>query len=169
MHPPEASWQPRRRRCLNVSAASAIGTIVIAGSRCDVYLVFSAQHRLSRRTRAWRSWLLRSVAGSPGVTQIMYGLAGERRLPEMELPWLPGYEDSRPVCIGNAASRQFQLDVYGEVIDALYHARLAGLEPLPDAWASALLCSNSSSPPGTGPMKASGRCAGHSGNLRIPR
>ena len=56
----------------------------------------------------------------------MYGLAGERRLPELELRWLPGYEGSRPVRIGNAASNQFQLDVYGEVIDALYHARSAG-------------------------------------------
>jgi GH15 family glucan-1,4-alpha-glucosidase len=86
--------------------------------------------------RAWRAWLMRSVAGRPAETQIMYGLAGERRLPEAELPWLPGYEGSRPVRIGNAASKQFQLDVYGEVIDALYHARLAGLEPLPDAWSN---------------------------------
>ena len=70
-------------------------------------------------------------------TQIMYGLAGERRLPELQLGWLPGYEGSRPVRIGNAASNQFQLDVYGEVIDALYHARLAGLEAHPDAWANA--------------------------------
>jgi GH15 family glucan-1,4-alpha-glucosidase len=87
--------------------------------------------------RAWRGWLLRAVAGRPAETQIMYGLAGEHRLPEIELAWLPGYEGSRPVRIGNAASRQFQLDVYGEVIDALYHARLLGLEALPDAWANA--------------------------------
>ena len=78
--------------------------------------------------RAWRAWLLRSVAGRPAETQIMYGLAGERRLTELQLDWLPGYEGSRPVRIGNAASNQFQLDVYGEVIDALYHAHLAGLE-----------------------------------------
>jgi GH15 family glucan-1,4-alpha-glucosidase len=87
--------------------------------------------------RAWRAWLLRSVAGRPAETQIMYGLAGERRLPESQLDWLPGYEGSRPVRIGNAASNQFQLDVYGEVIDALYHANLAGLEPHPDGWANA--------------------------------
>ena len=87
--------------------------------------------------RAWRSWLMRAIAGRPAETQIMYGLAGERRLSEMELDWLPGYEGSRPVRIGNAASSQFQLDVYGEVIDALYHARYLGLEPMADAWSSA--------------------------------
>ena len=87
--------------------------------------------------RDWRDWLLRAVAGRPAETQIMYGLAGERRLTELELDWLPGYEGSKPVRVGNAASRQFQLDVYGEVIDALYHARLMGLEPLPDAWVNA--------------------------------
>jgi GH15 family glucan-1,4-alpha-glucosidase len=86
--------------------------------------------------RAWRSWLLRAVAGRPAETHIMYGLAGERRLPELELGWLSGYEGAKPVRIGNAASRQFQLDVYGEVIDALYHARLMGLEAMPDAWVS---------------------------------
>jgi GH15 family glucan-1,4-alpha-glucosidase len=86
--------------------------------------------------RAWRSWLLRAVAGRPAETHIMYGLGGERRLPELELGWLPGYEGARPVRIGNAASRQFQLDVYGEVMDALYQGRLAGLEPHPDGWAS---------------------------------
>jgi GH15 family glucan-1,4-alpha-glucosidase len=84
--------------------------------------------------RAWRSWLLRAVAGRPAEASILYGLAGERRLPEMVLDWLPGYESSRPVRVGNAASEQFQLDVYGEVIDALYHARLAGLETDPNAW-----------------------------------
>jgi GH15 family glucan-1,4-alpha-glucosidase len=84
--------------------------------------------------RAWRGWLLRAVAGHPAETQIMYGLAGERRLTELELDWLPGYEGSQPVRVGNAASGQFQLDVYGEVMDALHHARLMGLEPLPDAW-----------------------------------
>jgi GH15 family glucan-1,4-alpha-glucosidase len=83
---------------------------------------------------AWRDWLLRAVAGHPADTQIMYGPAGERRLTELELDWLPGYEDSRPVRVGNAASDQFQLDVYGEVMDALLHAREAGLEPEPDAW-----------------------------------
>ena len=85
--------------------------------------------------RAWRDWLLRAVAGLPEDLQIMYGIAGERRLTELELDWLPGYEASRPVRIGNAASDQLQLDVYGEVLDALYHARVSGLEPSQDAWA----------------------------------
>ena len=84
---------------------------------------------------AWRSWLLRTAAGDPAKLQIMYGAAGERRLPEMILDWLPGYENSRPVRIGNAAVNQFQLDVYGEVIDTLHVARHAGLENDKDAWA----------------------------------
>ena len=69
---------------------------------------------------AWRDWLLRAIAGDPEEIQIMYGIGGERRLTELELDWLSGYEGSRPVRIGNAASRQLQLDVYGEVADALY-------------------------------------------------
>ncbi|MBW5252832.1 glycoside hydrolase family 15 protein [Streptomyces poriferorum] len=83
---------------------------------------------------AWRDWLLRAVAGDPADLQIMYGLAGERRLPEAELPWLRGYENSAPVRIGNAAVRQRQLDVYGEVIDSLRLARAAGLDDAPHAW-----------------------------------
>ena len=85
--------------------------------------------------RAWRDWLLRSVAGDPGQLQILYGPAGERRLPELELPGLPGYEGSAPVRIGNAAATQFQLDVYGEVMDALQQARRIGVEESEAAWA----------------------------------
>jgi GH15 family glucan-1,4-alpha-glucosidase len=77
---------------------------------------------------AWREWLLRAIAGSASQLQIMYGVQGERRLMEHELPWLQGYENSRPVREGNAASAQFQLDVYGEVMDAIYHSHLARLE-----------------------------------------
>src|SRR5215470_7253823 len=77
--------------------------------------------------RTWRDWLFRAVAGSPDQLQIMYGLGGERRLTEWEVPWLPGFEGSRPVRIGNAAVGQTQLDVYGEILDALYHAHLHGL------------------------------------------
>jgi GH15 family glucan-1,4-alpha-glucosidase len=99
--------------------------------------------------KAWRAWLLRATAGEPSDLQIMYGPAGERRLTEWEVPWLPGYEGSKPVRVGNAASEQFQLDVYGEVIDALYQSRrgaiverdlhaldliLALLDFLEDAW-----------------------------------
>ena len=75
----------------------------------------------------WRRWLLRAVAGDPADLQIMYGVAGERRLSEFELPWLSGYEGSAPVRVGNAASEQLQIDVYGEVMDALYQARMHGL------------------------------------------
>ena len=84
--------------------------------------------------RAWREWLVRAVAGSPGQMQILYGIAGERRLPELEIPWLPGYEGSRPVRIGNAAAAQLQLDVYGEVIDTLYQACKGGLAGHDIAW-----------------------------------
>jgi GH15 family glucan-1,4-alpha-glucosidase len=83
---------------------------------------------------AWREWLLRAVAGQPSQLNIMYGIAGERRLTELELPWLAGYENSAPVRIGNAASEQFQLDVYGELMDAMHVARRAGLEPNENAW-----------------------------------
>ncbi|HEX8003671.1 MAG TPA: glycoside hydrolase family 15 protein, partial [Mycobacteriales bacterium] len=83
---------------------------------------------------AWRDWLLRAAAGAPDQLQIMYGPAGERRLPELELDWLPGYEGSRPVRVGNAASDQFQLDVYGEVMDCLHQARRAGVETDENVW-----------------------------------
>jgi GH15 family glucan-1,4-alpha-glucosidase len=84
---------------------------------------------------AWRNWLLRAVAGDPSSLHIMYGMRGERRLTELELPWLPGYEHSRPVRVGNAAATQLQLDVYGEVMDSLHLARRAGLADDADAWA----------------------------------
>jgi GH15 family glucan-1,4-alpha-glucosidase len=83
----------------------------------------------------WRDWLLRAVAGDPSKLQIMYGLSGERRLTEYELDWLPGYENARPVRVGNAAVAQFQLDVYGEVMDALHQTRRTGLSHDTTAWA----------------------------------
>ena len=76
---------------------------------------------------AWRDWLLRAIAGAPSQLQLMYGIAGEHRLPELELTWLPGYEASKPVRIGNAASEQFQLDIFGEVMAVLHEAWQAGL------------------------------------------
>ncbi|MFJ8502395.1 glycoside hydrolase family 15 protein [Streptomyces avermitilis] len=82
----------------------------------------------------WRDWLLRAVAGDPADLQIMYGLSGERRLPEIELPWLPGFRGSAPVRIGNDAAKQLQLDVYGEVIDSLSLARRSGLPAKPHMW-----------------------------------
>jgi GH15 family glucan-1,4-alpha-glucosidase len=83
---------------------------------------------------AWREWLLRAVAGSPSQMHIMYGLRGERRLTESELSWLPGYEGSAPVRIGNDAWNQHQLDVYGEVMDSLHQCRRYGLDASEDAW-----------------------------------
>jgi len=85
--------------------------------------------------RAWRDWLLRAAAGSPNQIQIMYGLAGERRLTEFEVPWLPGYDGSAPVRIGNAAHGQWQLDIFGEMMDALHQSRRSGIEPRDTDWA----------------------------------
>ena len=83
---------------------------------------------------AWRDWLHRSVAGSPEQIQIMYGIAGERRLAEWEVPWLPGYQGASPVRVGNAASEQLQIDIFGELIEALHLARDGGLADPPTAW-----------------------------------
>ncbi|HEX6161334.1 MAG TPA: glycoside hydrolase family 15 protein, partial [Thermoanaerobaculia bacterium] len=83
---------------------------------------------------AWCEWLVHAVAGRPEELQIMYGIAGERRLTELELEWLPGYEGSRPVRIGNDAWRQHQLDVYGELMDVFHLTRRLGLPPNDDAW-----------------------------------
>jgi GH15 family glucan-1,4-alpha-glucosidase len=84
--------------------------------------------------RAWRNWLLRAVAGDPAKAQILYGVGGQRRVREFELDWLDGYEGSQPVRVGNAAHDQFQLDVYGEVMDALHQARAHGLPADDHAW-----------------------------------
>jgi GH15 family glucan-1,4-alpha-glucosidase len=117
--------------------------------------------------KAWRSWFMRAIAGAPEELRIMYGVRGERRLTEFEIPELPGYEESRPVRIGNAASDQFQLDVYGEVIQALYEARRLGLPEEAGARAPAIPppppprspSRGSSSRRGSFPTTASGRCA----------
>ncbi|CAN7455935.1 glycoside hydrolase family 15 protein [Trinickia sp. LjRoot230] len=85
--------------------------------------------------RAWRAWLERALAGAPSQVQIMYGLAGERRLPEMEIDWLPGYQGAKPVRIGNNAVGQLQLDVYGEIMNALHLARIGGLHSNESVWA----------------------------------
>lgn len=82
----------------------------------------------------WREWLLRAAAGSPNQIQIMYGIRGERRLTEWEVPWLPGFQDSKPVRIGNAAHNQLQLDIFGEVMDALHQAREGGLGANEAGW-----------------------------------
>ena len=94
-------------------------------------LVAAGYHK---EAEAWRDWLLRAVAGDPADLQIMYGVAGERRLPEFELPHLTGFGGSAPVRIGNGAVNQLQLDVYGEVMDSLWLARRAGPSPKPHMW-----------------------------------
>jgi GH15 family glucan-1,4-alpha-glucosidase len=91
-----------------------------------------AGHR--KEALAWRDWLLRAVAGDPEDLQIMYGVAGERRLPEVELGWLTGYGGSRPVRVGNAAHQQLQVDVYGELMDAIYVARRMGMDHETAIW-----------------------------------
>jgi GH15 family glucan-1,4-alpha-glucosidase len=98
-----------------------------------LYALLSAGHDDS--ARAWRGWLLRAVAGAPEDLQIVYNLRGARRLPEIELPWLAGYEGSRPVRVGNQAHGQFQLDVYGEVVDLLFVSHRYGIEHTEEEWA----------------------------------
>ena len=108
----------------------------------------------------WRDWLIRAIAGSPRQVQIMYGVGGERQLPELTLPWLPGYENSKPVRIGNAASQQLQIDVFGEIADAMFQALKAGIEP--SARARALRAGNFSiilRLLGANRTKVSGKCA----------
>src|SRR5881397_3362445 len=85
--------------------------------------------------KSWREWLLRAIAGSPAQMQTIYGVSGERRLIEHEIPWLSGYENSRPVRVGNAASNQFQLDVYGEVLAAVWQGDRAGIKMTEPDWA----------------------------------
>jgi GH15 family glucan-1,4-alpha-glucosidase len=104
----------------------------IRDATLTLYALLSSGYR--GEARAWREWLLRAAAGHPSGMQIMYGLAGERRLTEYEIPWLPGYADSRPVRIGNAAYEQLQLDVYGELMDAFYAGHRYGLEDSAFAW-----------------------------------
>ncbi|MFK4149042.1 glycoside hydrolase family 15 protein [Streptomyces sp. NPDC004065] len=108
------------RYCWLRDSTLTLGTLLAAGYQ--------------EEAEAWRNWLLRAVAGAPADMQIMYGLAGERRLPEYELPWLPGFAGSAPVRIGNDAVGQLQLDVYGEVMDSLWLARRSGLSARPHVW-----------------------------------
>jgi GH15 family glucan-1,4-alpha-glucosidase len=102
----------------------------------DATLTLLAMLKAGSREEAvtWSQWLLRAVAGDPADIQIMYGLAGERRLGELALDWLPGYEGSGPVRVGNAASEQLQLDVYGEILDAIYQLRVGGAPPDDNIW-----------------------------------
>jgi GH15 family glucan-1,4-alpha-glucosidase len=119
---------------------------------------------------AFREWLLRAVAGSPGQIQIMYGVAGERRLTESEVPWLQGFDGSRPVRIGNAAAGQLQPDVYGELLDATYQARRAGLARSRKGWnLSRLLLLLHLETVWQEPMRGSGRCVADGGISPSPR
>jgi GH15 family glucan-1,4-alpha-glucosidase len=95
---------------------------------------FTLYALMNAEAAAWRDWLLRAVGGDPANAQIMYGIGGQRRISEYELDWLPGYAGSRPVRVGNAAAEQFQLDVYGEVMDVLHQARLHDIGPDQHAW-----------------------------------
>ncbi|HEX9906444.1 MAG TPA: glycoside hydrolase family 15 protein [Propylenella sp.] len=104
----------------------------IRDATLTLYALLTSGYR--DEAKAWREWMLRAAAGHPSQLQIMYGIAGERRLTEIELPWLPGFEHSKPVRIGNAAHDQLQLDVYGEMMDALHVARKFELEPSRDGW-----------------------------------
>jgi GH15 family glucan-1,4-alpha-glucosidase len=104
----------------------------IRDSTLTLYALLNGGYR--EEAEAWRQWLLRAAAGHPQQLRIMYGISGERWLPDTEVTWLPGYEGSSPVRVGNAASAQTQLDVYGELMDVLYAARQAELSPLNDAW-----------------------------------
>ena len=119
--------------------------------------------------KAWRDWLRRAVAGSPDQVQIMYGILGERNLLEWEVDWLAGYEGAKPVRIGNAASGQLQLDIYGELLDAFFHAEqgLDGHDPenfnFPGIWSSI------SKRSGTSPTRAYGRPAEARNSLLIRR
>ena len=109
------------RYCWLRDAAFIMLTLVSAGYR--------------EEAKSWREWLLRAIAGSPAQMQAIYGVRGERRLDEHEIPWLSGYEDSKPVRIGNGASNQFQLDVYGEVLAAIWQANRAGIKMEEPDWA----------------------------------
>jgi GH15 family glucan-1,4-alpha-glucosidase len=104
----------------------------IRDSALTLYALLNAGYR--EEAEAWRCWLLRAAAGHPEQLSIMYGISGERWLPEHEMPWLDGYEGSKPVRLGNLAVEQRQLDVYGELMDVLHAAREAELAPLDDAW-----------------------------------
>src|SRR5262249_16218357 len=102
--------------------------------RDATFTLYSLMHAgYEEEAVAWRQWLLRAVAGNPEQLQILYGLAGERRLTEIELPWLAGYEGSRPARIGNLASEQLQPDVYGELVDTMHQGYRFSI-PDDDAW-----------------------------------
>src|SRR5215472_11096411 len=124
-----------RRRCHHVTSRAPrrreeLGLSLLLAAGCHLHAPGTDEPRLLRRGAGMaRDWLIRAVAGSPSQVQIMYEVGGERWLPELIVPWLPGYENSAPVRIGNDASRQLQLDVFGEIADAMFQALKAGMPP----------------------------------------
>ena len=118
-----------------IGGAAQLGLSLLLAARCYVPLLSLLRAGYRQEAEGWREWLLRAVAGSPAQMQIMYGVSGERRLTEVEIPWLSGYENSVPVRIGNAASTQFQLDVYGEVLATMFEADRAGIKMQEPDWA----------------------------------
>ena len=160
-----------RRRADDVAARAArrraqLGLPLLLAARRHLHALRAAcSAGYSDEARAWRDWLLRAVAGEPGRLQIMYGLAGERRLTELELDWLPGYEGSRRCASATPPRSQFQLDVYGEVLDALHQARECGARrPTRGAWQlQRALLDFLERRLATSPTRASGRCAARGG------
>src|SRR5262249_17673963 len=118
-----------RPRFPGVWAVQETGIIAFAGCATPPFTLLAFMH-LGYYDEAykWRDWLIRAIAGSPRQVQIMYGLGGEHWLPELVIPWLAGYENSTPVRIGNAAAQQLQIDVFGEVADAIFQALKAGMK-----------------------------------------
>ena len=138
---PDLCAHRRNRRGGDDFVAGKIGGVrnwdyrLLLAARCDLHAFALTRAGFVEEARSWRGWLLRAIAGSPAQMQILYGMHGERRLPEFEIEWLAGYENSRPVRVGNAASNQFQLDVYGEVMSSMYHAQQAGIKIEETDWA----------------------------------
>ena len=133
-----AHWRARRGAHDFVAGATGrhaqLGLPLLLAARCHVHFERAAARRLSRRGHRLARVAAARRGRSPDDLQILYSVTGERRLDEYEVGWLPGYGGAAPVRMGNAASKQFQLDVYGEVMDTLHLARAAGLEPEPAAW-----------------------------------
>ena len=133
--PPAASLRRRRCPCRKSPVAAATGTIATAGCATPPSRLLALMHAgYQEEAQAWGAWLRRSVAGTPGQVQTLYGLAGERWVAEWEVPWLEGYQGAKPVRVGNAASSQLQLDVFGELIDALYQESALGLVRPTSSW-----------------------------------
>ena len=146
------------------------GITATAGFGTDLHVVALMSAGYHSEAKAWREWLLRAVAGNLRTCRSCMASGENGDSPELELNWLPGiYEQSAPVRIGNAASQQFQLDVYGEMMDTLHQARGVGARANEDAWRVNMPSWNFLRPPGIAPTKAFGKCAARVGGSPIPR